>query len=672
MSQRRECPDQPTLLQFLTNSLDPAETANVKAHVESCEQCRALLDSLVADAQTLVSDDEHDSKFDADFLSASTNPDAIGRLGNYDITHVIGSGGMGVVFAAHDPKLDRTVAIKVLSRHLVSSSKARARFSREARAAAGVKHPNVVTIHSVEEHHGFPFLVMEYIDGITLHEKIVGVDELSPIEILRISSQIASGLAAAHERGVVHRDIKPANVMLEGRLEEVKITDFGLARIMVDNTEISLANETVGTPSFMSPEQASGGRIDARSDLFSLGVVMYAMAEGYSPFRGGTLIEVIRKISDVEPQALHELGGKFPRFLSRVVSRLLDKDPDKRYQSAEQLMKVLAYQHSQFNLANTNEVQMLLDSGEALEPDHDKPQPRRLVPVLLSIGVLAALGAFWYFAGRPSGANPQITPVGSMETGHDAASSEANGRLADELAHEREVAEWVVNRGAVSITTVAGDSSKITRVEDLPTDGFHISEIDLSNCFNVGDSDLKNLKGLKRVVRIQLHSTDVAGPGLAHLSGLTTLAYLGLKGCPISDDGLEPISTIVNLEQLSLMDTALGDAGCAHLKPLTNLRRLYFNNTLLTDDAIPHFEDLSRLEIAELAGTEITDTGLEQLAAHTTLQRLYLRDTRVTDAGIRRLESLDKLSLLDVTGTAVTFNGVRQFKQALPQCEVIK
>jgi serine/threonine protein kinase len=216
------------------------------------------------------------------FLSPSDAPDSLGRLGPYEIQSVIGRGGMGVVFQAHDTKLNRTVAVKVLASEVAANATARKRFLREAQAAAAVSHPHVVEIHSVGDGE-VPHLVMECVDGRSLARRIGESGALEVCEILRIGSQIAAGLASAHKQGLIHRDIKPDNILLENHIERVKITDFGLARA-IDDLSVTCTGEIAGTPQYMSPEQAVGEAVDQRSDLFSLGSVLYTMCTGRSPF----------------------------------------------------------------------------------------------------------------------------------------------------------------------------------------------------------------------------------------------------------------------------------------------------------------------------------------------------------------------------------------------------
>ena len=222
------------------------------------------------------------------FLSKTSEPGKIGRLGEFQVVRMIGRGGMGVVLHAFDSVLERDVALKVLSPELSSNSTARQRFCREARAAAAVTHDHIVAVHSVneDEESGLPYIVMQLVSGESLEQRLRRNGKLSVQETVRLLSQAASGLAAAHATGLIHRDIKPGNMLIEpdGRL---KLTDFGLARAQED-LKLTKTGYVSGTPLYMAPEQARGDEIDARSDLFSLGVVMYEALAGRPPFEGKT------------------------------------------------------------------------------------------------------------------------------------------------------------------------------------------------------------------------------------------------------------------------------------------------------------------------------------------------------------------------------------------------
>ena len=239
----------------------------------------------------------------------------------------------------HDPKLNRVVAIKVLAPELAASPTARKRFLREAQAAAAVVHQHVVTIHAVNEDR-VPYLVMECVSGQSLQEKLDREGHLELKEILRIGVQVASGLAAAHAQGVTHRDVKPGNILLENSVERVKITDFGLARVTND-VAITRTGEVAGTPQYMSPEQAQGHAVDYRSDLFSLGSVLYAMCTGRSPFRAESIVAALRRVCDDTPRPIREINPEMPGWLADLINRLLQKNPADRFQNATEVVDLL-------------------------------------------------------------------------------------------------------------------------------------------------------------------------------------------------------------------------------------------------------------------------------------------------------------------------------------------
>jgi eukaryotic-like serine/threonine-protein kinase len=247
---------------------------------------------------------------------------------------------MGVVLKAFDPALGRNVAIKVLSAPLASCGAARRRFLREARAAAAVVHEHVVAVFAVVEVAGLPFLVMEYVPGGSLQERLEKRGSLSLPEILRIGMQTAAGLAAAHAQGLVHRDVKPANILLEDGVERVRLTDFGLARAVAD-AAMTRSGVVAGTPHYMAPEQALGETADHRSDLFSLGSTLYATCAGHPPFRAESPVAVLRRVCDDSPRALREINPDVPALFEAIVVRLMAKAPARRYQTATEVADLL-------------------------------------------------------------------------------------------------------------------------------------------------------------------------------------------------------------------------------------------------------------------------------------------------------------------------------------------
>ncbi|MEZ6128428.1 MAG: protein kinase [Planctomycetaceae bacterium] len=349
---------------FLADRLSEVQQAAFEQHLNDCDACCAELQQRTADvtlwndARSYLSSSDnaahiagvastsksHPTVLDAppnlEFLAPTDDPRMLGRFAGYEISGVVGQGGMGIVLKGFDTSLNRYAAIKVLAPHYASSGAARQRFAREAQAAAAVVHDNVIAIHGVSEFNSLPYLIMPYIKGQSLQKRLDRHGPLSVAEILRIAMQTARGLAAAHDQGLVHRDIKPGNILLPENVERVLITDFGLARA-ADDASLTRSGVIAGTPQYMSPEQAKGEGIDHRSDLFSLGSVMYAMATGHPPFRAETPYGILRRITDHAHRPVPEIRSDIPPWLCSIIDRLLSKTVDHRFVSAEAVATLL-------------------------------------------------------------------------------------------------------------------------------------------------------------------------------------------------------------------------------------------------------------------------------------------------------------------------------------------
>src|SRR5215210_5256832 len=279
-------------------------------------------------------------EYDADLLADAVEeiePDLAGQqMGPYRLLREIGGGGMGTVYEAEDARLGRRVAIKLLPPEYSRDRKAKERFLREARAAAAVDHPNLCTVHDVGESDGRLYIVLSFYEGETLRERIRR-GPLPIAEAREIAIQVARGLARAHEAGIVHRDIKPANVILTRR-GEAKILDFGIARLGGDDASLTRTGASWGTPAYMSPEQARGERVDSRTDVWSLGVMLYEMLAGRRPFGGESMEAVVAAILTQKPEPLERVRPEVPKELARVVDRALAKDPAERYANAAEML----------------------------------------------------------------------------------------------------------------------------------------------------------------------------------------------------------------------------------------------------------------------------------------------------------------------------------------------
>lgn len=305
------CSDDATLRKQVDALLAAHEQSGEFLDVPALKQMAGDSDDPNIGAATSMDMSASEEEFNFSFLEPSTTPGSLGRLQHYEVRKVIGRGGCGIVLKAFDEKLERIVAIKIVAPELAATSPARRRFLREARATAAIRHEHVVSIYAVEEQ-PLPFLVMEYIDGETLQQRIDRTGPLDVPSVLRIAQQIASGLATAHDSGLIHRDIKPANILLEDGTDHLKITDSGLAR-SADDASMTRSGLIAGTPLYLSPEQAQAQEIDQRSDLFSLGSVLYVMCSGRPPFRAPSTLAVLKRVVEEQPRPIEGIIPEVPK-----------------------------------------------------------------------------------------------------------------------------------------------------------------------------------------------------------------------------------------------------------------------------------------------------------------------------------------------------------------------
>jgi serine/threonine protein kinase/tetratricopeptide (TPR) repeat protein len=381
-------------------------------------------------------------------------------LAHYRILRLLGRGGMGEVYLAKDSRLDRTVALKVLAGHVAADPERRQRFDREAKAIAALNHPNIVTIHSVEEDQGVVFLTMELVEGTTLGE-LITPGGMALGTLLKLAIPLADAVGAAHQRGITHRDLKPANVMVTAD-ERVKVLDFGLAKLQDDlasleqtaTLEATGEGRIVGTVAYMAPEQAEGKRVDHRSDVFALGTVLFEMATGQRPFTGDTSVSVLSAIIKDTPKSVTDLRGDLPRELAKIVRRCLQKNPDERYQTAKDLRN---------DLRNLQEE---LASGEITAPVSHPERvvttggSRKWITVVL-LAVIVAAGAFVLYRTVVA---PGAARVSSATASVQVAESVSLAILPfRNISGDRSI-DWLGSSMAETLATTIGQSSALKTV----------------------------------------------------------------------------------------------------------------------------------------------------------------------------------------------------------------
>jgi serine/threonine protein kinase len=552
---------------------------------------------------------------DLSFLSPPEQPDEIGRLGEYRVLEVLGVGGMGIVFKAEDPTLRRLIALKVMRPAMAARRFAKDRFLREAASTAAIEHEHIVAIHRVGACGNLAFIAMQFLRGESLRARLQREGKFDQREVLRIGRQVADGLAAAHQSGLVHRDVKPDNIWLEEETGRVKILDFGLARAMDDDPGWTQSGIVLGTPRYMAPEQVLGEDLDPRCDLFSLGSVLYRLAAGKAPFGGNNLASALLAVSQANPPPLATLCPDLDPALSRLIMQLLSRDREQRPRSAAEVSLAL------------QEIEKQRGAGSAKtatgSPD---PAPSALWPARRTFFVIggAAFLAFgcmlcvWIF-GFPS--RRQVEEHRQKSAGEPITSDEAlsPGDLPfarDARTADREAAQWVWDLGgevAIDTSTASGVFFRPPRA--LPDEPFSLTSIDLAQNPGVQDDDLKRLTGLRSLSMLNLSETAVGDEGIAHLTDLPELDYLNLVATQVTENGLPVIARLPQLTQLYLSRCPIHDAAAPYLREM----------------------NLSQLTVD---GAEITFEGLTQLAGNNRLQSLTIAHLPLTSNEVQELSQL--------------------------------
>jgi serine/threonine protein kinase len=702
------CPSEHDLLGFHLGTLPETGLDLVGDHLETCPECQdrvqaldSVTDSVLsvlggsatAEATAVTEHTPHGISEDGqgvDFLSPARAPDEIGRLGpHYIVRRLLGRGGMGMVFAAEDTRLGRQVAVKVMKRGLAAEPDARQRFLREARAMASVAaSPHLVPIYDVGEENGVPYLAMELLQGEPLDRRLERGPALSVAEILRFGRGIAAGLAVAHGGGFVHRDIKPGNLWVQAPGDTIKILDFGLVRTADDNLKLTRSGVIAGTPAYLSPEQVQEQPLDARTDLFSLGCVLYEMCAAQPPFRGRTAFALLNAVTASEPMPLSRLRPDLPSALADLVRQLMAKRPADRPQSA----------------------QAVVDRLDAIV---QAPPPRRrsrrgLVALLLAAGTLILIAATVLHVRTSKGLveirsdDPKIRVTveqdGELITILDPVSKQQvelragayQVKLSPEGAGlQLSADQFTLRRGGKEVLTVrrlddvpkAADAAWVRRVAALPAaeqikavterlrklnPGF---KADVSHKIEKGIvveldfitenvHDISPLRALTGLQRLTCFGGDRKLTDLSPLRGLKltqfncgrtgVVDFSPLAGMPLTDLRCDDclISDLSSLRGLELLAFNCAGTPISNLEPLSKmpLQWLGCNRTKV--------DDLTPLKGMKLTGLRCDDTAVKEITALAgmPLGQLNLGNTRVRDLGpLKKMP----LTILNIGGSKV-------------------
>lgn len=584
-------------------------------------------------------------------------------VGNYEFLEFVGSGGMGVIYKARHPVLKRLVAVKMLHSHLMNDVIVK-RFQQEALAVSGLSHPNVIAVHDFGlSEHGQPYMVMDFIDGKPLSD-VLRQGTLSVAPVLNIAIQLAEGLQHAHEHGVLHRDLKPSNIMVTDAdcdFPEAKIVDFGIAKIMeTESTRVTQTGELLGTPQYMSPEQCRGGELDARSDVYSLGCVIFEAITGKPPFSGDSMVSVIvdqiskpaRSLGEVRPDI------QFPIELEDLLAKALAKEPVDRFQSMNALLQEMI------------DVQKVVAQREKSKKSIWRylklNRDQRHVLMLSIFSAFALIGV----------ASSTLLFVKTVR--EDVEKQKKQAHLKNSSA-----APTPVPSADESFQRIAKERTDM--IKYIPADKFDYpfcerffsrnTFIDYLDCrgSQVNDAALVYIGKQIDLKWLSLQHTKITDKGLDYLKDLVWLNELHLDETAITDEGIKKLIPMRNLSVLSLGATRIGDKGLEnlHLLPVQSLS-LAMLPIPLTDNSFRILSEHKRLLVLNLwSNKNLPEASLARLSALPNFHDLSLEDTGIKDTAIPYICKIKSLKEIDLAGTQVSLSGLKQLSK-LPNLELVK
>jgi serine/threonine protein kinase len=642
-------------------------------------------------------------------------------IGEYAVIRKIGEGGMGAVYLAEDPKLGRKVALKTMKTELAVDPTNRERFEREARATAAVEHENIVPIWGVgEAADGTPYIAMPFLQGEMLADRLNRHPVAGLGLLLKVAREVADGLAAAHARGLIHRDIKPGNIWLEGDLaarnlndqvRRCKILDFGLARsVCSEDTQLTSTGAAVGTPAFMAPEQALGEKVDHRADLFSLGITLYRMATGKAPFDGATGVAVMVAVTTTNPPPVSALNPNLPPAVGALIDRLLNKDPDRRPQSAAEVAttvrQIVRYIQSR-NSAPAPSAPVVVAPSVPAAPADSLTPPVPKWEEAIDTRPLCAI--------KTPGPRARSAPEPEQDESKRARSPKRKARKSADRGRMR----WYIAGGVLGLFTLValavailrfetGEGTLVVEIADpnvearfrngtlvlvgpdgkdrytlSPTErnkkiapGPYTVRVQGADGLVIDTPEFALKKGDKVAVRVTLVPAVAKAPEPPKVANLDVdrkaAEYaLSIGGAiRINKEGPEVRSaTDLPKEPFRLTGVFLGDnkqvtdAGLAIFRDCRNITELNLNGTAVTDEGMKHFRNSPDLTSLHIWLTRVGDAGLVHLKGSKNITSLGLFATQVSDVGLSYFKDNKKLDWLSVGGCPnVTDAGLATFK----------
>ncbi len=595
--------------------------------------------------------------------------------GHYEFVDIVGEGGMSVVYKARDKILGRTVAIKLMHAHVAANSKQILRFQQEAKAASLLSHPHVISVHEFGTlDDGQPFLIMDYAEGKSLAEIITSRGRLPVARALAIFVQVADALSHAHRKNVIHRDLKPSNIMLcrGDRGEDVaKVVDFGIAKIVqsdADKRGLTQTGEIFGSPPYMSPEQCAGWPMNNRSDIYSMGCLMYEALSGHPPFAGESLVETVYKHMHEPPPQLVAEGEKFPEMLQMIVTKTLAKEPGERYETMEQLSADL--QHV------LDDVEGRDNQAKYICNETSTPTSFKIPWVVVGGVILVIVSALFATLSWPTAKPPEDNKVQASLEQVVAQSAPQDSMLSNQSpswsGDDNDLKELIKTNP--NATKLPRDGKPLTdagfidvgKMKYLHTVSLCDTEITNATMKRLGAvSSLKTLRvarttvnddGVKALAGLGLIELDVSNTGVTRASlpliaNFKNLQILNVSGLNLTDADLMVLSRLPSLENLTISGNHITGPGLARFR---NLKRLDAAGNPLDDEGIPFVVQLPMLKEIDLSDTPITEKGGVLLGAKSNLVSVTLNKTLIGDKTARELVRLPELKVLNLDETKVT------------------